>query len=347
MIFYDCTTLYFESFTEDELKENGYSKDNKFNQPQVLLAIMVTRHGLPVGYDLFPGSTYEGHTLQNAINSLKKRFSLNKIVFVSDSGMLNKDNLELLQSNNIEYIVGARLRNMKTSLHDDITDISSYCQTDADMSFKSISLENDTTLILTHSRKRARKDAHDRDKNIAKLQKKLKLRKNPKNYLSNYGYTKFLKLNGNAVIELDDSKITEAAKWDGIHGVITNIENPDPAAIRAQYAGLWQVEESFRISKHDLKIRPIFHWTPQKIKAHIAIVYIALCLVRHLEYRVTLQQCKMSAETIRNALMHVQLSILKDKSDSVRYVIPSKISEDARRIFKVINKKYSMTPYRL
>jgi len=347
VLFYDCTTLYFESFTEDELKENGFSKDNKFNQPQVLLSIIVSKHGLPVGYDLFPGSTYEGHTLQNAIDSLKKRFSIDKIVFVADAGMLNKDNLTMLENNNLEYIVGARLKNMKASLHPEITDLATYRDTDSDLSYKSIKLDDGKNLILSYSRKRAKKDAFDREKNITKLSKKLKRLKNPKEYLSNFGYKKFLKVEGDAKIELDEAKIADARKWDGIHGMITNIDNPDPATIKSHYAGLWQVEESFRVSKHDLKIRPIFHWTPAKIKAHIAIVFIALCLVRHLEYRVAIQQRKMSAEVIRNALLHVQLSILKDKWGGARYVVPSKMSEDARTIYKVTGKTYSMTPYRL
>ena len=259
VLFYDCTTLYFESFTEDELKENGFSKDNKFNQPQVLLAIMVSKHGLPVGYDLFHDSTYEGHTLKNAIANLKKRFSLDKIVFVADAGLLNSDNISLLEENNLEYIVGARLKNMKKSLHAKITDLETYTESDSGLSYKSIELDDGKSLILSYNRKRAKKDAFDREKNITKLSKKLKKLKNPKDYLSNFGYKKFLKVEGSAKIEIDGEKIAQAQKWDGIHGVVTNIENPDPATIKSHYAGLWQVEESFRVSKHDLKIRPIFH----------------------------------------------------------------------------------------
>ena len=81
-MFFDCTTLYFESFTEDELKSNGYSKDFKFNQPQVMLALLVTTDGLPMGYEVFPGSTFEGHTLERAINNLKAFYAINEVVFV-------------------------------------------------------------------------------------------------------------------------------------------------------------------------------------------------------------------------------------------------------------------------
>jgi hypothetical protein len=105
VLFYDATTLYFESFTEDELKQNGYSKDMKFNQPQLLLALFVTRDGLPVGYEVFPGATYEGHTLKPVLNKLKNRYHIEEMIFVADRGMLSKNNLEYLEKNNIPYIV--------------------------------------------------------------------------------------------------------------------------------------------------------------------------------------------------------------------------------------------------
>ena len=102
VLFFDCTTLYFESFKEDELKQNGYSKDCKFNQhhinqPQVLLALLVTREGLPVGYKVFPGATLEGHSpshnLISVLQELQARYDVRKMLFVADRGMLNEDNL--------------------------------------------------------------------------------------------------------------------------------------------------------------------------------------------------------------------------------------------------------------
>ena len=87
VIFVDATTLYFESFIEDEFKNNGYSKDLKFSQPQVLLALMVTKQGLPIGYEAFPGSTYEGHTLLPLLEKVKEKHQIDKVVFVADSGL--------------------------------------------------------------------------------------------------------------------------------------------------------------------------------------------------------------------------------------------------------------------
>jgi transposase len=348
VIFFDATTLYFESFEEDEFKQNGYSKDLKFSQPQVLISLMVTKQGMPIGYEAFPGSTYEGHTLIPILETIKARYQLDKVIFVGDSGILNSENLHALEKAQYEYIIGARLKNQKAAIKKKILDISSYqahCE-DAGVRLKDINLDEDHRLIVTHSALRAKKDAYDREKAIKKLTEKLKKNKDPKSLLSNYGYKKYLTIAGKSEICLNEKKLEEQIRWDGLHGIITNSKKLTPKELLEQYRGLWQVEESFRITKHDLKVRPIFHWTPDRVKAHLAISFMAFCCVRHLEYRVALQYEKMSPEAIRQELIRIQSSILKDK-DGQRYVIPSKASTHGLKIYQVIGLKYSITPYRL
>jgi len=205
---------------------------------------------------------------------------------------------------------------------------------------------NNRRLIISHSTKRARKDEHDRNEAVEKLRKKLCKNKNPSQLISNYGYKKFLKVQGESSVSLDEGKLSEAAKWDGLHGVITNSETLESKEILAQYRGLWQVEESFRITKHDLKVRPIFHWTPERIRAHIAICFMTFTCVRNLEYRTELQYKKISPEAIRKALVGVQTSILRHLNGN-RYAIPSDVSQDARKLYQIMGKKHSTTPYRV
>lgn len=126
VIFYDCTTLYFESFQEDELKQKGYSKDQKHNQSQVLLAVMVTEYGLPIGYEVFEGSCFEGHTLKDALDLLRNRYKIKRVVFVADSAILSRENMEYLKENNQDFIVGARIRNVKNEIKEKILDKSRY-----------------------------------------------------------------------------------------------------------------------------------------------------------------------------------------------------------------------------
>jgi len=347
VIFFDCTTLYFEAFEEDEFRRNGYSKDLKFNQPQVLLALMVTKEGLPIGYKAFSGDTYEGHTLIPALRELKEKYKLDKVIYVADAGMFNKDNLaelETLQEQGFQYIVGARLKNMPKKLKEEILNSSNYKEISRGHKIARFNY-NGRELIVSHSAERARKDKHDRKKAIEKLKKKLARNKSPKEYMTNYGYKKYLKVEGESSISLNEEKIQADSRWDGLHGVVTNAKDLSNQEILNQYNSLWQVEEAFRVTKHDLKVRPIYHFKPQRVKAHLAISFIAYALVKHLQYRVKLQYRKLSPEKIRQHLINVQTSILLDTKKRIRYGLPSRMSQEARKIYQVQAIERRITPY--
>ncbi len=349
LVFFDCTTIYFESFTEDELKKLGYSKDLKFNQPQVLLALMVTTEGLPVGYRIFAGDKFEGHTLIPTIKEIEKKYELDKVIFVSDAAMFNKNNLEELENlegNRIEYIVGSRLKNMPEKLKEEILDTKSYKQIKEGYKVKRLKYKG-RDLVISYSDSRARKNEKDRLEAIRRIRKKLETIKNPREYLSNYGYRKYLKISDNIKVELNEEKIQQDSKWDGLHGVITNIDAKDMTEqeVLTQYNSLWNVESAFRITKHDLKVRPVFHWKPSRVKAHFAISFTAYALVKYLEYRVKLQYKKLSPEKIRRALIRVQTSILYDTKKKIRFGLPSRITQDAKKIYQVMGATWRLTPY--
>jgi transposase len=344
VIFYDCTTLYFESFTEDELREKGLSKEHKFSESQVLLAMMVTREGLPLGYRLYNGATWEGHTLKDAIAHIKSMAEVDRVVFVADSGLLSKDNLDLIEESKKHYIVAARLKNQPESIKKQILDKASY-QSGNQMMIKEIALPGKRRLLVNYTEKRARKDAHDRQKALVKLQKKINKSKNPESFISNAGYRKYLKIEHQQSVQIDDEKIRHAEEWDGLHGVITNISDMSARDAFEQYQGLWQIEESFRLTKHDLRVRPIYHARPRRIQAHVAICFMALVCIRHLSYRVQLQYQPLSPEIIRNELVHVQQSILIHKTNGTRYGIPSKPTQHAKKIYQIMGEKLSSMPF--
>lgn len=336
ILFYDATTLYFESCNEDDLKQNGYSKDMKFNQPQVLLALFIAENGLPVGYELFPGATYEGHTLIPVLEKLKQRYQIERLVFVADRGLLSAENISYLEDNKFNYIVGARLKNLSKKMQGKILDDSNYVITDKK---KTAIFEhaNDRQLVVNYSPDRALKDKADREKAVSKLYKKLSKSDDPKSLLSNYGYKKYINLIGDAKIKINETKLQEDAKWDGLLGVITNIKTMAADNILANYRLLWQIEECFRINKHDLKMRPIYHWVPERIKAHIAIAFIAFVCVRYLEYRVSLQAQKISPEVIRESLLQVQASVIHDTKTDAKFLLPAKINKYAKEIYRVLS----------
>jgi len=351
VLFYDCTTLYFESFTEDELRRFGYSKDHKFNQGQVLLALMVTTEGLPVGYEVFPGDTYEGKTFKNAIDLIKKHYKVKRAIVVSDSGLLSRDNISLLEVEKLEYIVGARLRSLSSKWQDKILDNKQYIrQTKDDETLRISEYQYNKTrkLIVTHSDKRALKDGKDRDKAIQSLKEKLESGAGPKKLISNYGYQKYIKMDGEVKISINQEKIDKESLWDGLHGVFTNITDLTPEQVLSHYHGLWQVEESFRISKHDLRVRPVFLWNAKRIRAHIAICYMAFSLIRFLQNKLQKEaNLRLSPEKIRSELYRVQDSILIDTETDQKYVIPSKPSSDALKIYHTMAKKRVVVPFKM
>ena len=347
VLFFDCTTLYFESLHEDELKQYGYSKDGKFNQVQVLLALMVTRHGLPVSYEVFPGATFEGHTLMPVIAQMKTRYTLNRVICVADRGMLSEANLQALEEAGCGYIVGGRLKQLPRRQREQVLDKSAY-QTLGYEDAKGMELTyRNRRLVVSYSLKRAEKDRHDRQQAVDKLLAKLAQSDNPKALLNTYGYKKFVTFKGKAKLSVDQDKIEEAAQWDGLHGVITNVMDVPSAEILSHYRGLWQVEESFRLTKHDLQVRPIFHWTPARIRAHIAITFMALTCIRHLSYRMSLQHQPLSPAAIGNELRHVSMSIWRHQDTEQCYVMPSSVSREARKIYRLMGLKPATCPYPL
>ena len=361
VIYFDATTLYFESFSEDEeskeepaLKKNGYSKDGKFNQPQVVLALLVTKQGLPIGYKAFSGDTFDGHTIIPSLKEIEDEFKVDNIVYVADAGMFNKANLEEFDKSdnkNMTYIVGAKIKTMSKVLKKQILNTNDMIAINDDTKVKSIDY-NGKKLLISYSKNRAKKDKHEREKAIAKLKKRLENSKSVKSQLSNNGYKKYLQLQSSnekkascdLSIVLNEEKIKEDEAWDGLKGIITNNTSLADEEIIHQYSNLWQVEESFRITKHDLKIRPIYHWKPNRVKAHLAISFMAYALVRHLEYRVRLQYKKLSPAKIKNILLSIQTSILYDTKSDRKFSLPSRVSEDAKKIYKLMDVNLSTKP---
>jgi transposase len=346
VIFYDATTLYFESFDSDELKKCGFSKDSKHNQPQVLFALMVTSEGLPIDYEVFPGNIYEGKTLIPALEKISQKYNIEKVVLVADSAMLSEANilkLDSLKDKAISYIVGARLKSLPEALKKKILDTENYQEVEPGYLVACFNYKG-KKLVVSYSSRRAKKDDQDRIKALEKLEAKLQKSKNPKSHLSKAGYRKYLKLEGKSEVSLDEDKIATDRAWDGLGGVITNSDLA-PEEILTKYRDLFTVEDAFRLTKHDLKIRPIFHWKPRRIRAHIALCFVAYALVKQMEHRIRLQYRKLSPEKIRQALVRVQTSILFDKVKRIRYGLPSRLSHDARKIYDILQIKKTITPY--
>ena len=335
-VLFDVTTLYFESTKEDELRTFGYSKDQKFHSIQVVLALATTPQGLPIGYRLFPGDTAEVSTLLQCVQHWKEILPIGGVRVVADRAMMSEKNLQFLEENNIGYVVAAKLRKQPKAVRDAILKsprekVGLVC--DMEVSGR--------RLLATFCPERASKDSKDRERILEKIAKRIGKGKNAKKLISNSGYQKYLSSEGDADLFLDEIKIAQDAMWDGYHGVITNCKEEEASEILKRYRGLWVIEESFRLHKHNLSLRPIYHFKPERIEAHILICYLAFALIRHMEFRVKIQKEEMSIEQMRNELWRVQSSYLKDVSSGHGYRLPSKTSSVAKRLYQVMGIKRS------
>ena len=296
---------------------------------------MVTREGLPVSYKVFPGATYEGHSLVPALRDMQQRHQVERAVCVADRGMLSADNLDAMDAMDNEYVVGARLRKLPAALKKQVLDLDAYGPLEGSQSRRVGEWEHKgRRLIVVWCPERARKDAHERRKAVERLLDKLERSDNPKELLSNHGAKRFIRTSratrGSPSTRRRSPKRNGGTGWPASSPICATRGVTEALSL---YHGLWQVEESFRITKHDLRVRPIWHWTPARIRAHIAISFMAFACVRHLAYRVAVQKRRMSPEAIRSALVHRQCSILRCQQTGNRYVIPSKPTPKAEMIY--------------
>lgn len=334
IIFFDCTTLYFESTETDELRQFGYSKDHRFNTTQVVLALATNSDGLPIGYELFEGNKAEVKTLLECLNSWKQSFDIKSVCFVADRAMMSDDNLKLLEQENHHYVVAAKLRSLPTDLKTEILSEKNYQAQMINDDFGWIG-EFDykkRRLIVSYKTKRASRDAHQRDQILSKLKKRIGAEGDTSKLITNQGVKKYTKSEDSKTI-IDQDKIERDSAWDGLHGVITNLSKEKSGAVLARYARLWKIEESFRINKHTLSMRPIYHFKPERIKTHIAICFMAFSVLRNMEYHVKLTQ-KISLETMIDELTHVQASYYRHIPTGRIYRMPGKFSNNASKIYK-------------
>jgi transposase len=297
VMFYDMTTLYFEADHEDDFRKKGFSKDGKAQCPQIMIGLLVGENGYPIGYDIYEGNTAEVKTLLPILEKIKLKYSLENLTVIADSGLLSGDNIGKLVDNKYTYIIGGRIENESNKIKNIILENSADLK---DGETFEIEIEKGeegkekkkVRLIVGYSEKRAFKDNENREKGIKRLEKRFASGKITKAHINNRGYNKFLKIDipSKIPVGLDHEQIAEDKKWDGLKGYVTNTEFKHEE-ILDNYKQLWHIEKAFRISKGDLKLRPIFHRKKSRIEAHICICFVAYAVFKELE-RKLLQNAK-------------------------------------------------------
>ncbi len=290
ILFYDVTTLYFEIDSEDALRKTGFSKEGKHQNPQIVLGLLVSIDGYPLAYEIFEGNKFEGHTMLPVLDSFKTKYKLDNLVIIADSGLMSNDNVTDLMRKGYSFILGARIKNEPESIKRKILNLKLD-----NLNSAIIEKDNKTKLVISYSESRAKKDRLNREKGIKKLEKQIKSGKLNKSSINNRGYNKFLKLEGDTKVSINTEAIENDNKWDGLKGYLTNTDLNQEAVIE-NYGQLWKIEKAFRISKTDLKIRPIYHRLKHRIEAHICISFMSYKIYKELERQLKLKNTTISPE---------------------------------------------------
>lgn len=350
VVFFDVTTFHFESVRQDSLRDFGFSKNGKSNEVQVVLGMLIDQAGRPVGYELFPGHTFDGNTLEKALDHLERRLGIKRIIIVADRGINSKLNLKRIRDKGYDYIVASRLKSMpKHQLKQALGDTGFHAVTDHEGNLfrcKSLDYPNrfqadrvyelPERLIITYCAKRAKKDQADRQRLISKakllLADKGKIRSSAKR-----GGKRYVKETGNVDWVLDEEAIAKDELFDGYYALQTSATGLSPRDILAVYSDLWKIEESFRVMKSTLEVRPVFHWTEPRIKGHFVLCFLAFLLERTLEFKLTEAGLASSPEQIREALN--SLNFVEVQVKKKRFLIKTKASALAHDIWRLLRLK--------
>lgn len=322
IVFYDVTTLYFETFKEDEeaFRKPGFSKDNKPNQPQIVIGLIVTKEGFPVAYEIFEGNTFEGKTFIPTICSFRDTYAVGNLTVVADAAMISLSNIQKLLENNLFYIVGARVANLKRDL---ISKISEKLNM---VDGNSIRIETDCGLLVCDfSLKRYKKDKAEMEKQIAKANKLLDTKEGLKR-------TKFIKNIGKAKQGLNDTLIEKTKLLLGIKGYYTNLVSEKDKTVIDHYHNLWHVEQAFRIAKSDLAMRPIYHFKKQTIEAHILICFLALAVCKYMEFKTG-----RSTKAILKLIKSVTDARIFNTLTNEEIIIRSELTEEIQKLLKTLS----------
>lgn len=330
IVFYDMTTLYFEASDEDDLRIKGFSKDGKSQNPQILLGLLVGSNGYPIGYEIFEGNKFEGHTLIPVLELYQARFGLSKPIIVADAGLLSSDNIKNLQAKQYQFILGARIKNESKSIQSKL-----LAQPLSNGAFMVIQKTDGLRLVVSYSDKRARKDLQNRKRGLKRLEKNLKKGKLTKSHINNRGYNKYLRLEGDIKIEIDYEKFSKDSQWDGLKGYLTNTTLSAKELID-NYNQLWQIEKAFRISKTDLKIRPIYHRNRNRIEAHICIAFAAYTIYKEVERRLYEKKLPLSPARVAELTKTMYSINMRIPETNQWETIPFKWTKEQELIKKIL-----------
>lgn len=331
--FYDVTTFYFESFDSDELRARGMSKENKTNEVQVVLGLLVDGEGIPIDYELFRGNTSEMNTIVEVVNNYKAKNKLEKVTVVADRGLNSRLNLKTLTDLNFDYIVAQSIDRLPAETKEKIFRENNWDQEfvaqDGSETFKvktikqSSAPELDNEIIVTWSAKRQAHDLKVLNERFDKCKQLLDRGTGAVDASIKHGVRQFLRIKKGAKVAYatNDDLYQKRKKQAGYYALVTSHKHTDAMQIYRDLRRLWHIEECFRVMKTNLDTRPVYVWTPKRIRGHFLVCYLALVMERLAYYRIRQVGLDLSSQKVIELLAQAKMTILEqDKTKKTLYL---------------------------
>lgn len=329
VVLYDLTTLRFESTREDldNLRRFGYSKEMRIDCTQVVLGLLTDTDGIPLCFEVHPGNTFEGKTLDSIVDKMKNKFSIRRFIFIADRGLFSFKNLEHIRTSNGEFIVGLKMGAMKQLHQKEYYNLKNFTVLNDELAIYETTLGEDRC-IITWSRSRAERDRKAREDVLNKIRLKLTSGQGlSKNFITNTNYKKYLAINKSQGCQLNQQAIDEEAAKDGFFGIITNVKNTTSGEIVFNYKQLWKIEDAFGEIKGSLKTRPMFHWTDQRIIGHLVLCFLSYYCEAHLTKILREKKDLLESKSITNKIIKQRALTVVQAMDELSHVmaVPVKI----------------------
>ena len=330
--FVDVTTVRFCSERETTLLRHGRSKDHRPDKVQVGLALVLTADGMPLTYEVFPGNTQDITTLQPMLDTLRRHWGVGRAIVCADAGFRSQANMTALCAAGFEYVVATAIRSLPKAYQ---TQIRAW-QPARHGATLDINGPHGQRLVVRYSADQATREAHRREALRSRLQAEIG-QGAPKRLIKG-AKRRFVKYRGQGRMVFDHDAFTTDGDWDGKHGVMTSLSRADatPGMVRDHYRQLWQIEASFRVLKHDLMLRPVFHWTEPRVRAHIAICYAAFALLRTLRRHLPASLSDLSEANLLQTLHRFSGTVSELKDSKEKLLIPYRVDPNVRAIYRAL-----------
>ncbi len=305
VVLYDLTTLRFESTRTDlgELRQFGYSKEMRSDCTQVVLGLLTDTCGIPLCFEVHPGNTFEGKTLDGIVERISSKLSVRRFIFVADRGLFSFDNLKHIKKRNGEFIVGLKMGTLKKEIQESFYDLSKFNWLNEELAIRETTIGEDRC-IITWSKIRAGRDAKAREDVLDKINAALSSSKPlTKKFITNRAYKKYLSVKGQSQCGLNHKLIAKEAKSDGFFGIVTNVKQMPATEIVSNYKELWRIEDAFGEMKGYLKSRPVFHWTDNRIIGHLMLCFLSHYCEAHLTKKLRESQERYSSKSTEKKLI--------------------------------------------